>query len=172
MINSTKLPSVGLTLILSVLLSGCVHCISTSGLAPISPTQQFTIDNVKFHSAILPSGNAANISVEDYTLPTPDGKNEIKVGWSQTNTGGAEFARLEFPQAEFAEGVDSLVVSGFHYNSFGIEAFDRDGNNLGHVDATTQQRIGQDLSVPGNRIARIEVIGAEIGITKVCYKSN
>ncbi len=172
MIKSTNLASVGSTLVLGALLSGCFHtqtCISTSGLAPIAPTQQFTIDNVVFNSAMLPGGNPANISVEDYTLPIPDGKNEIKVGWSQTNGGGAAYASMEFPQAAFAAGVNDLKVSGFHYTAFSIEAFDRAGNSLGRVDATGQQGIGQDLLVPGNGIARAEIMGAEIGITNLCY---
>lgn len=172
MIKPTNLANVGSTLVLGIMLSGCFHnqnCISTSGLAPIPPSQQFTIDDVLFRAAVLPDGSPTNISVEDYTLPIPDGKNDIKVGWSQTNASAAEYARMEFPQPAFPNGVDNLVVSGFHYNSFSVEAYDQAGSSLGRVDATSQQRVGQDLTVPGSGIARADIIGAEIGITNVCY---
>ncbi len=173
MFKPTKLTSVGTGLILSVLLSGCFHngkCIKAAGLTPIASTQQFTIDNVVFRATIYPDGNLGVISVEDYTQPTPDGNNEIVI--SDSSSGG-DYARIEFPPAVFAGGVNDLIITGFTYHpGYAIEAYDQAGNNLGGVQYTTQQGIVQILNVPGENIVRADFIGAEIGLTKVCYRSN
>ena len=147
----------------------CTRCadIRNQGAAPTAPAQ--VVNGVRFQSAKLPSGADAGVSIEDYSSPR-DGVNEVKIGWSQTDQGPAAYAAILFPPELFGRGPSAVDVTAFHYNSCRLKAFNSEGALLSEVQHTAGQRVQQTLSLTGQGISKIEVIGAEIGIVEVCYR--
>lgn len=166
-----KLPGMLLCILaIPLLVAGCLTCINIGGL-PVTPsTNEITLENITFKSAILPSGTPSGIEVEDYCPPGGDGVNEIVVGWSQSDAGAAEFAQIIFPSAVFPVGVSKVEITCMHYNACRMEAYDSDMNLVDSEAHTAGERTLQTLKLEGRKIFTIKVIGAEIGITKFCYE--
>lgn len=147
---------------------GCAKCIKVKEILPTLPTQQIALKNVIFKAAVLPNGNPADIEVKDY-CPSGDGTTEIKIGWSQTDTGPAKYATITFPPAAFGDGPSEVEVTCCHYNRCELRAYDKNGNHIVTVGHPGPQGVSKALKLAGGKIARIDVIGAEIGINEVCY---
>ncbi len=157
-------------LAIPLLVAGCLTCINISSL-PVTPsTDEITLENITFKSAILPSGTPSGVEVEDYYPPAGDGVNEIVIGWSQSDAGAAEFAQIVFASGFFPTGVSKVEVTCMHYNACRMEAYDSDMNLVDSDDHTAGERTLQTLRLEGRKIFTIKVIGAEIGITKFCYE--
>ncbi len=146
----------------------CTHCadIRNHGAAP-SAAQ--VVNGVCFQSAKLPSGADAGVSIEDYSSPRY-GVNEVKIGWSQADQGRRRMPRSSFPRSLFGRGPAEVEVMAFHYNSCTLKAYNSEGALLSEVQHTADQRVQQTLSLAGEAIIKIEVIGAEIGIVEVRYR--
>ena len=148
--------------------TGCTKCIKLKNIPTTPPTQQITHNNVVFKAAILPSGNPADISVKDY-CPSGDGINEVRIGWSETNAGAAEYATINFPPDAFGDGPPEVYVTCCHYKSCELTAYDKNGVLVATVTHPGPQGVSKALKLAGGKISRIDVIGAEIGIVEVCY---
>jgi len=130
------------------------------------------LDNgVVFKAATYSSGNPADIQVKDY-CPSGDGIVELVIGWSKIDTGPADYATINFPSTLFGDGPSEVEITGCHYYSdhFRLNAFDKNGNLVSTVDHTAGQGTPQTLTLSGGAISRIDVIGAEIGLGKICYR--
>lgn len=154
---------------MTLLVTGCVKCIKVKNIPPTPPTQQITHNNVVFKAAVLPSGSPADVSVEDY-CPSGDGINEVKIGWSQTNTGPAEYATINFPSSAFGDGPPVVYVTCCYYNKCELKAYDKNGALVDTATHPGPQGASKKLKLSGGDISRIDVIGAEIGVVDVCYK--
>lgn len=153
----------------SVFYTGCTRCLDVRKSEAIPRTQQFTLNSVVIKAATLPSGNPSSVSVEDYSSPR-DGINEIAIPWSETDTGQAEFATINFPSELFGDGPTEVEVTAFHYHSLRLQAYDSNGNLISTADHTLGQNVSQALTLDGGNISKIAIIGAEIGISDICYR--
>lgn len=160
-------------LLITVLIMGCngkMTCINISGM-PVTPeTNEIVIDNVVFKSAILPDTTPSGVEVNDYCPPGGGGGNELVIGWSQYDTGPAEYARIVFPAGDFPSGVSKVEVTCMHYNACRMEAYNSGMTLLDSDNHTAGERVFQTLTLEGEGIFTIKVIGAEIGISKLCYE--
>jgi hypothetical protein len=147
----------------------CTRCVDVRNSEAIPRTQQFTLNSVVIKAATLPSGNPSSVSVEDYSSPR-DGINEIAIPWSETDTGQAEFATINFPSELFGDGPTEVEVTAFHYHSLRLQAYDINGNLLSSTDHTAGEGVSQTLTLAGGNISKIAIIGAEIGISDICYR--
>jgi len=147
----------------------CARCADIRSQTTVPESPEITVNGVRFKSARRSNGEIIGVSVEDYSFPR-DGINEVKIGASQSNQGGAEFAVIYFPPELFGLGPHEVNVTAFHYNSCKLRAFNAEGSLLSEAQHTAGQRVNQTLRLSGGNIARIEVIGAEIGIVDVCYQ--
>lgn len=154
---------------LFILTTGCIKCIKVRDIPPTSSTLEITKKNVVIKAAILPNGNPVDIEVMDY-CPSGDGINEIVIGWSKSNEGGAEHATINFPPATFGDGPSKVFVTFCHFFYGRLEAYDKNGNLVSALDHTNGQNTLQTLTLAGGKISRIDIIGAEIGIRKICYR--
>ena len=149
--------------------ANCQRCIDVQSSPAIPHSPEFTLHRVLIKAATLPNGNSSYVSVEDYSSP-PDGINEIKIPWSETDTGAAEFASINFPVQFFGDGPTEVEVTAFHYHSMRLQAYDINGNLLSSADHTAGQRVSQTLTLDGGNISKITITGAEIGINDICYR--
>lgn len=157
-----------LCLALATLFYGCQHCIKINA-QPVTPERPvLVIDNVEFRAAKLPNGGEGGLWIEDYSYPL-DGVKEVKIGWSKSDFGPAEYATINFPPQVFRTGVRKVEVTAFHYNKCTLKAYDSSGALLSEAPHTDGQRVDQKLRLSGGGISKIEVIGAEIGIKDLCY---
>ena len=149
----------------------CTRCVGIENMSPMSPTQEIVYNGVVFKAATYSSGNRADIQVKDY-CPSGDGIVELVIGWSKIDTGPAEYATIDFPSTMFGDGPSEVEITGCHYYSdhFRLNAFDKDGNLVSTADHTAGQGTTQTLTLSGGNISRIDVIGAEIGLGKICYR--
>jgi len=147
----------------------CQRCAEISSEQEIAPTQSITINGVAFTAATLPNGSPSSIAVTDY-CPSNDGKKELKVGWSQSSSGSAQYASITFPQNLFGDGPSSVDVTGCHYTQLRLKAYDKYNNLVADAQHTAGQNTLQTLNLSGGKISRIDIIGAEIGIRDVCYE--
>ena len=149
----------------------CTRCVDIKSMSPVSATQEITYNGVVFKAATYSNGNPANIQVKDY-CPSGDGVVEVVIGWSQTDTGAAEYATINFPSVMFGEGPTEVMITGCHYYSdhFTLNAYDKNGNLISTADHTVGQGTTQTLTLSGGHISRIDVIGAEIGLGEICYR--
>jgi len=118
---------------------------------------------------MLSSGNPYHLEVMDY-CPSGDGINEIVIGWSKSNVGDAEHATINFPSAAFGDGPSKVFVTFCHFFHGRLKAYDKNGNLVSTLDHTNGQNTLQTLTMTGGKISRIDIIGAEIGIRKICYR--
>lgn len=149
--------------------ANCQRCIDVQSSAAIPHSPEFTLHRVLIKAATLPSGNLSYVSVEDYSSPH-DGINEIKIPWSETDTGAAKFASIDFPAQFFGDGPRQVEITAFHYHSMRLQAYDVNGNLLSSADHTAGQRVSQTLTLNGGNISKITITGAEIGINDICYR--
>jgi hypothetical protein len=126
-------------------------------------------NDVVLKAAVLPSGSQRYLSVLDY-CPQNDNINEIRVGWSETDSGQAEFATITFPSGSFGDGPKKVEVKACHWNRLSLKAYDKNGNLVDSAEHSAGQGIIQTLTLSDGRIRRIDIIGAEIGIRDVCYR--
>ena len=149
----------------------CRRCAEIPAEPETPPTQSLSINGVQFNAALLASGSPSSIAVTDYCLPNDGGRREVKVSWSGSDTGSGRFASIEFPAALFGDGPSSVEVTGCHTHMQGLQlkAYDKNGNLLDDVQHTLGQGTPQVLGLGGGSIARIDIIGQEIGIGDVCY---
>lgn len=148
-------------------LPACRTCALVSGLPETGPSTTLAAGGLVFEAATLPSGARSPLSVTDYC--PRDGVRELKVPWSQSSSGGAAHASIQFPEAAFGDGPSSVEVTGCHFNALQLTAFDRSGAALSTAVHLAGQGRLQLLALGGGRIARVEVAGAEIGIREVCW---
>lgn len=153
----------------SVSYANCQKCIDVQSSPAIPHSPEITLHRVLIKAATLPSGNSSYVSVEDYSSPR-DGINEIKIPWSETDSGAAEFASINFPAQFFGDGPTEVEVTAFHFHSMRLQAYDIDGNLLSSADHTAGQRVSQTLTLNGGNISKITITGAEIGINDICYR--
>jgi hypothetical protein len=146
----------------------CVRCADIRSQTPVPKSAELTVHGVRLKSARLSSGEITGVSIEDYSYPR-DGVNEIKVGWSESDSGNAEFALIYFPQELYGPGPREVDVTAFHFNRCKLRAYNAEGTLLSEAQHTAGQRVNQTLRLSGGNIYKIEVIGAEIGIVDVCY---
>jgi len=149
--------------------ANCQRCIDVRSSPALPHSPEFTLHRVLIKAATLPSGNSSYVSVEDYSSPR-DGINEIKIPWSETDSGAAEFASINFPAQFFGDGPTEVEVTAFHFHSMRLQAFDINGNLLSTVDHTAGERVSQTLTLDGGNISKITIKGAEIGINDICYR--
>jgi hypothetical protein len=165
--------TVGLALLSLFLacLYGCedIVCTDIRSQSAVPASAELTVNGVRFKSAKLPNGTVTGVSIEDYSYPR-DGINEVKVGWSESDNGGAEFALIYFPPELFGRGPREVDVTAFHYYHCKVKAYNAEGVLLSEAQHTAGQRVNQTLRLSGGNIFKIEVIGAEIGIVDVCYR--
>lgn len=149
----------------------CTRCVNIDKMPATPATQEITYNDVVFKAATYASGNPANIQVKDY-CPSGDGVVEVVIGWSKTDTGAAEYATINFPSAIFGDGPSEVEITGCHYYGtyFRLNAFDKNGTLVSTADHTAGQGTTQTLTLSGGNIARIDIIGAEIGLGKICYR--
>ncbi len=151
--------------------TACLKCVRVATLTPTPPVPQITVGNVVVHQAILPDGSPSDtLQVADRFPSGGDGVNEIWVGWSQTDAGPADYARIEFPTGFFGPGPRRVRVTAGHYNSCTLTALDSGGGVITTVNHTAGQNTSQALNLTGGNIAQIDVIGAEIAVQKICYR--
>jgi hypothetical protein len=157
-------------MVLLLPLMGCA-CLKIRDMPPTADRDQIVKNNVVVEAAVLPGGDTVSLSIEDY-CPRNEGKNELKVSWSQTDSGNAEYATILFPEQEFGDGPSKVHVFICHYNSCTLKAYDEDGNLLSTAVHEAGQNTVQRLTLSGGKIRKIEIIGAEIGIRDICYCKN
>lgn len=153
---------------LSMLTTGCRKCIQVKNIPTTPPIQEITHNNVVFKAAILPSGNPSYISVRDY-CPYGDGINEVKIPWSETNAGAAEYATINFPPDAFGDGPSTVHVTCCHYNRCELKAYDKNDVLVATATHPGPQGVSKTLKLAGGKISHVDVIGAEIGIVEICY---
>jgi Tol biopolymer transport system component len=147
--------------------SSCRACALVAATPETGPSTTLAIGGLVFEAATLPSGAVSPLAVTDYC--PHDGLREVKVPWSQSSAGGASHASLQFPQAVFGAGPASVELTGCHYDSLRLAAYDRSGAALSTVTHSAGQGKLEVLALGGGRIARVDVVGAEIGIREVCW---
>lgn len=147
----------------------CQRCIDVESMPETGPTQRIVRYGVNVHAAVLPSGTPSSVAVTDY-CPTGDGRRELEMGWSQSDSGSGRYARIEFPASLFGNGPSQVEITACHYNAMTAVAYDSNGNQIASVEHTAGQSTVQTLVLTGAGIARIDVIGAEIGISDICYQ--
>lgn len=147
----------------------CVRCADIRNQTPVPESPELTVNGVRFQSARISSGEITGVSIEDYSYPR-DSINEVKVGWSESDSGNAEFALIYFLPELYGPGPHEVDVTAFHYNRCKLRAYNAEGMLLSEAQHTAGQRVNQTLRLTGGSISKIEVIGAEIGIVDVCYQ--
>lgn len=147
---------------------GCT-CLDIKNMPPVSNTDQIVYKNVVIKAGKIPNGDTVFISLADY-CPV-DGINEITIPWSETDTGAAEFASINFPAESFGDGPSKVQVNAAHYNQCILKAYDIDNNLVSTVNHTAGQGVLQVLTLSGGKISRIDILGAEIGIRDICYSN-
>jgi hypothetical protein len=159
----------GVAVLLAVATFGCNHvCLNAQKLQPTSGTNMITERNVEIRAATLPGGTPAPLEVKDY-CPTDDVAQKLVVGWSETDAGTAEYASITFPSQHFGAGPESVEVVLCHYKDCSLTAYDAGGTQIASVEHTAGQNVNQTLTLTGGAIRRIDIVGAEIGITSVCW---
>jgi Tol biopolymer transport system component len=148
----------------------CQRCAEVADEQETSSSQILTINGVQLKAAVFASGSSSSISITDYCVRN-EGKRELKVGWSGSASGNGRFASIEFPAGLFGDGPTSVEVTGCHTHNQGLQlkAYDRNGNLLSSATHTSGQATFQLLQLSGGNIARVDVIGQEIGIKDICY---
>jgi hypothetical protein len=144
----------------------CRVCALVAATPETGPSTTLTIGGMVLEAATLPSGARSPIAVTDYC--PHDGLREVKVPWSQSSAGGAAHASVQFPQAAFGAGPSTVELTGCHFNSLRLAAYDRSGAALATVTHSAGQGTLELLALGGGRIAQIDLVGAEIGIREVC----
>jgi hypothetical protein len=147
----------------------CTRCAGIRSQSPAPESPELTVNGLRFKTAKLSNGAISGVSIEDYSYPR-DGINEVKVGWSESDYGSAEFALIYFPPELYGPGPREVDVTAFHYNRCKLRAYNAEGTLLSEAQHTAGQRVNQTLRLAGGNISKIEVIGAELCIVDVCYR--
>jgi hypothetical protein len=145
----------------------CSRCIELPLEPETGPTQSLTINGIEFTAAVLPNGDPSSIAITNY-CPMDDGNKELKIGWSQSNADNGKFAAIVFTEEQFGDGVSSVEINACRHNSLTFRAYDKNSNLIAEVPHTAGQHTLQSLTISGGSIARIDVVGAEIGISSIC----
>lgn len=146
------------------------YCIGIPEIPQSSQQVEIIKNTVVFRCAVLPSGNPSHLAVNDYFPSMKDSRNEIVIGWSQTDEGNAEYATINFPEDRFPEGPNKIIIDCGHYNLLTFRAYDHGGNLVDEKQHTAGQGILQKIVLSGENIRHIDIIGAEIAICELCYE--
>ncbi|NUO81491.1 hypothetical protein HUU05_15550 [candidate division KSB1 bacterium] len=119
-----------------------------------------------FTNPIDPSGAIMPITLED-RVEDLDGKPELNVGFSR-DTGGYRPMFVEFPAANFPNGVKDVTVELQHFASATMLALDNSG---GVINTVTQpaQKTRVVLSLPGPKIRKLQFNVVETLVYKICW---
>lgn len=147
----------------------CMRCMNIAEMFPTAAVQEIRHNDVVIKAAVYSSGSPGTVQVKDYTSPYPDGTNEVTIDASSTNTGSAEYASINFPEQVAGGGLSRVEVTGFTYGSFRMEAHDATGALVTSAAHTAGQSAVQTVQLSGAGITRVDVIGSEIGINRICY---
>jgi FlgD Ig-like domain len=145
-------------------------CIDIPGLPLGLTASVLNVDEVLFYRAILPTGASVDPVVRDRFAPGADGVAEINFDWSQTNSGGAQFAFIYFPATKFGTGPNKVEITVAHTNQADFVAYDATGAAVANAVHPGPQDAWRTLVLTSaTGIRRIDIIGAELGIQQLCY---
>ncbi len=147
------------------------RCIDIAGLGLGTTANVIQVDEVLFYRAILPTGGVVAPVVRDRFAPGADGIAEIDFDWSQTNSGGAQYAFIYFPAPKFGTGPHKVTITAAHTNACEFIAYDATGAVVANAIHPGPQDAWQTLTLfSAAGIRRIDIVGAEIGIQELCYE--
>ncbi|MFZ5760359.1 MAG: DUF6603 domain-containing protein [Thermodesulfobacteriota bacterium] len=145
-----------------------VVCLDFTKLKPARMLKEIDGDGVLFTASELPDGETVYLEVADKFPSGGDGRNDIWIGWSEEKA--SSLASICFTIDIFAEGPDAVTIECGHYKHLMLRAYDEEQNVVAEVEHTAGQNVLQQLVLRGNKpIRRIDIIGSEIAISRLCY---
>jgi len=151
----------------SVPLTDCID-FETRPLGPVTGPG-FSVNWVLFSHAVLPTGDLSRLRIDDQFAPGADGMPELVIDWSLDNAGVAQHAFIYFP-TYFGHGPNVVEITAAHSSQCEFVAYDATGTIIDTVVHPGPMNTWSTLTLTSAvGIRRIDIVGAEIGIQKLCY---
>jgi len=142
--------------------------------APVQSATELYIDGVKFEA--LPTdandGESVPLKVFHDSSFSEDGDKSLWINLFKYARNDDVAARITFPESAFESGPSSVTITAVgKYGAVTFNAYDAAGNALDtqvHSDGIT----AAEHKLSGSEIRAIEVVGALVGVLKLCYEGS
>lgn len=151
-----------------------VICLGISNLEPTT-TNQLIVGGVVFEALPINSNNEKPfpLIVRDDLGQVEDGKRELWVGVDKYAQTTDHVAQIVFPAERFGDGPNRVIVHcATYYSGLLFTAYNDAG---GYVTSARHSGTSIDVEViklTGSKIRKIDIQGAFVALTEICYKGS
>jgi len=149
----------------------CEACIDFQDL-PTGPLAYTTADpewiteynGFEFHHPIIGT-EPSQLQIDDVFTSSTSGDGFVELWIPNSEPGIARICRVVMP----LEVGEVEIELAHYYSVVDVEAFDEDGTLIDAASTTETQDAAERLTLSGEGIVYIEIMGAEISVLEICY---
>ena len=149
----------------------CEACIDFQDL-PIGPLAYTTADpewiteyaGFEFHHPIIGT-EPSQLQIDDVFTSSTSGDGLVELWIPNSEPGIARICRVVMP----LEVAEVEIELAHYYSVVDVEAFDVNGVLVDAASTTETQDVAERLTLSGEGISYIEIMGAEISVLEICY---